>query len=137
MNIPALIAELSTWEGVPFHHQGRSSAGVDCAGLIVCALAALGIATDVPRDYTTNAAGALLLPWLDGSPLLEAAALNEEPQAGDVLAFRIGRSVQHLGVAIGDGSMVHAIRTAGVATVTLSAMWRYRLAARYRWADHG
>lgn len=41
---PALItAEFRSWLGVPWVHQGRTRHGIDCAGLIVCALGNLGL----------------------------------------------------------------------------------------------
>lgn len=43
-----LIAQARGWVGVPFRHQGRGRAGVDCAGFLVALMQAAG---ELPRDY--------------------------------------------------------------------------------------
>jgi cell wall-associated NlpC family hydrolase len=43
-----LITQARTWLGVPFRHQGRGRAGVDCAGFLVALMEAAG---ELPRDY--------------------------------------------------------------------------------------
>lgn len=48
MTPDVITAEFRTWLGVPWVHQGRTPHGVDCAGLIVCALQKLGL---MPRDF--------------------------------------------------------------------------------------
>lgn len=48
----AIVAEARTWLGVPWRHQGRSRAGVDCAGLVVLVARALELA-----DYDSTAYG--------------------------------------------------------------------------------
>ena len=135
IDIPRFVAAALALQGVPFAHQGRTSAGLDCAGIVLAALAEQGVHVDAPADYTTGAAGAILLDVLGWSPLLVALPADEEPQAGDLLAFRIRRDVQHLAIALGNGRMVHAIRSAGVCAVTISPLWRQRLAARFGWSD--
>lgn len=134
IDIPRFIAAARDLDGVPFAHQGRTSAGLDCAGLVLAALAEQGVHVDAPANYTTGAAGAILLDLLGWSPLLAELPTDEEPQAGDLLAFRIRREVQHLAIALGGGRMLHAIRPAGVCEVTTSSLWQMRLMARYGWA---
>ena len=131
MDVPRFTAELLTWQGVPWHHQGRTRAGVDCVGLALAALAEQGIAPYVPSNYHPTAAAALLATNIDASPLLEQC--SRPPQAGDVLLFQIRRSVQHLAVALGPDTMIHATQPHGVAVVTISPLWRKRLVARYGW----
>lgn len=135
IDIPRFVAAALALQGVPFAHQGRTSAGLDCAGIVLAALAEQGVHVEAPANYTTGAAGAILLDVLAWSPLLVALPLAGEPQPGDLLAFRIRREPQHLGIALGGGRMVHAIRSAGVCAVTISPLWRQRLAARFGWSD--
>lgn len=47
-----LIREARTWLGVPFRHQGRGRAGVDCAGFLVELMRAAG---ELPSDYAEPA----------------------------------------------------------------------------------
>lgn len=48
MTPSVITAEFRAWLGIPWVHQGRTRHGVDCAGLIVCALQNLGI---MPPDF--------------------------------------------------------------------------------------
>ena len=128
IDVPWLIQTLLQWERVPFHHQGRSREGVDCAGLALCALAEQDVQLEVPANYAPSAAA-------ERVDLLQRLDLAE-PAVGDVLVFRIRREPQHLAIALGGGRMIHAVRGAGVVAVTISALWRERLVARYGWR-HG
>ena len=133
INIPAFLAELQTWEGVPYHHQGRSRFGVDCVGLGVAALLAQGIAVDAPTDYSRAAQGQALLTQMEASGLLRPLPLDARAP-GDVLVFRIRDNPQHVGIVLSDDRMVHADSTNGVRSVTLSPLWLARIVARYGWA---
>ena len=135
IDIPWFIQTLLQWQGVPWHHQGRGHEGVDCVGLALCALAEQDVHIDVPANYAPSAAAALLLAAVGRVDLLQRLDLAE-PAAGDVLVFRIRREPQHLAIALGGGRMIHAVRGAGVVAVTISALWRDRLVARYGWR-HG
>lgn len=137
MDVPRFVVELLDWQGVRWHHQGRDGLGVDCVGLVLAGLAEQGIHVDAPADYHPSACAALLRAQVDGSGLVEPRAVTDEPEAGDLLVLRIRREAQHLGVALGDGRMIHATQPHGVAVVTMSALWRLRLVARYGWVPHG
>src|SRR5512134_2863655 len=45
-----VVIEARRWLGVPWRHQGRSRAGIDCVGLIAVVARALGISS---YDYTS------------------------------------------------------------------------------------
>lgn len=130
IDIPRLLVELRRWVGVPFHHQGRTRAGVDCVGLLLAGLAEQGVRVDAPADYHPSAAAALLLGELDASALFQPR--SGAPERGDVLVFRIRRAAQHLAIALGSDVMIHATRD-GVNTVTIGPLWRQRLVQRYGW----
>lgn len=134
MDVQRFTADVSAWQGVPWHHQGRARSGVDCVGLVAAALAEQGVDAGIPADYHTSAVGALLVPQLDASPLL-ARREQLDAAAGDLMAFRVRHSTQHLAVALGEGRMIHATRPAGVRAVTISPLWRARLVAVYGWAS--
>ena len=129
----ALVAELETWDGVPFAHQGRSRAGVDCVGLAVCALSAIGVKIDAPADYMPNAGPALLLQSLDRCAPLAPLFAGNETADGDILVLRVLRNPSHVAIALSGGRMIHAAKPHGVRVVTLGAFWAPRVAARYRW----
>jgi cell wall-associated NlpC family hydrolase len=64
---------------------------------------------------------------------------RDRMQAGDVLAFRLGRTVQHLALCSGDRGrgmeMIHAYMgdPALVCEVPLGQFWERRLAGVWRW----
>lgn len=83
--------------GTPFHHAARAPGkGLDCAGLVICAMRALALvppAWDV-QDYPQ-------LP--DGSfvPLCDRHLVNirvADMRAGDVAVLAYGMGPQHMGV---------------------------------------
>lgn len=135
MNIDRFVQELRRWEGVPFHHQGRSRFGIDCVGLAVAALAEQGITVETPANYSRTAQGRALLDRIEGSGLVRRAESLHPIEVGDILVFRVGEDPQHVGVALGDGWMIHSATRTGVGTVCLSPMWMERLVARYGWLN--
>lgn len=139
MDLGLFIQDLRALRRLPFHHQGRSLAGVDCAGLVLLALEQQGIDIEAPADYAPSAAGALLRLQLDRCGLLRERPGHEDPQPGDLLLFRVrrGHMPQHLAVLTEPGRMIHATPLAGVREVTLSPIWADRLVAHYGWCDDG
>lgn len=89
-----LITEARSWLGVPWRHQGRSRAGVDCVGLLVCVARALGLSDYDCTGYSRRPQGQGFVSHfravLDPLPLPEASS-------GDVLVFADGRYPCHCG----------------------------------------
>lgn len=130
------------WIGTPYVHQGSvQGAGADCLGLVRGVWRGLyGTEPKAAPPYTAD--------WGEtggGEPLLAAALRNlvavapDAPEAlGEVLLFRMrdGAVAKHLGIRAGVGgeaSFVHAYDRHGVMESPLSAPWRARIAARFRW----
>jgi cell wall-associated NlpC family hydrolase len=80
----AIVAEARGWLGVPWRHQGRSRAGVDCAGLVTLVAKALGLADYDTTGYGRRAQGQVFVEHfranMEGVPIPEA-------RPGDVLVF--------------------------------------------------
>nr|WP_315210074.1 NlpC/P60 family protein [uncultured Albidiferax sp.] len=134
INITAFLAELQTWEGVLYHHQGRNRHGVDCVGLGLAALQAQGVVVDAPTNYSRAAQGQALLTHLEASGLLKPLPLDTRAP-GDILVFRIRENPQHVGIALAADRMIHADAGNGVRSVTLSPLWIARIVARYGWSE--
>jgi cell wall-associated NlpC family hydrolase len=79
-----VVIEARRWLGVPWRHQGRTRAGVDCAGLVVMVAHALGLSRYDFRGYGRRAHGQAFVEHFQASmdPLRVA-----EAQPGDVLVF--------------------------------------------------
>jgi NlpC/P60 family putative phage cell wall peptidase len=110
-----VVAEAARWVGTPYHHQARvRGVGVDCAQLVAGVAEAVGLipaGTPVPHDYSPewhlHSRGELLVANLEAFGCVRLAR-PEDARPGDVLAFRFGRSVGHLGILLEGGLFVHA-----------------------------
>ena len=127
----ALIAAARRYLGVPFRHRGRTSAGLDCAGLVWRAYADLGLVLPNVRIYGRE-------PHRNGLQEAMVRALGEpvdrHPQAGDVLLMRFDLEPHHIGIAAdyphGGLSLIHAHGLAGrVVEHRLNKTWRDRIVA--------
>jgi cell wall-associated NlpC family hydrolase len=121
--------------GTPFQHQGRQPGlGLDCAGLLVVALAAVGFAALDRTDYGRRPFGGELEAMLEAQPLLVRVPIPEMRPA-DILLMRIKRDPQHLALLAGD-TIIHAWEDCGkVAEHRLDTRWRQRIVRVYRIAE--
>ncbi len=135
-----VVAEARRWLGVPYAHQGRTRAGVDCGGLVGAVAVMLG---RVPADWWAAQFDPLHAGYGRQPALGRLQGICERwmlrmPQArpGDVLLMRFEAEPQHLAIAAdyrhGGLSMVHALARSGrVAEHRLSPEWAGRIVACY------
>ncbi len=140
-----VLAEARRWLGTAYVHQASArGAGCDCLGLLRGVWRAL--CGDEPEEvpaYTADwseAARDERLWRAAGRHLLPKAPADEA--AGDVLLFRMrnGGVAKHLGIAGRVGSrpsFVHAYTGHGVIESPLSAPWRRRIVARFKFPERG
>ena len=126
-----IIDEARRWLGVPFLWQGSTVAGVDCVGLVCgvarrvgAAEAVRGVLHDHPRRPPSPDH---LLRQMDAAFLRQV----RRPLPGDVLAFRVGSAVRHLGILVGPDMVVASCSRAGRVVEHGLTEWRPRLAAVY------
>ncbi|MBS3962570.1 MAG: C40 family peptidase [Sandarakinorhabdus sp.] len=99
-----LVAAARGFIGTPWRHQGRlKGVGVDCVGLVVGALAEVGILvdgrTDYPRQPDPDELLGQLRTWCRRRP---------KARPGDILLFAMdGHRPQHIGIAT-DIGVIHA-----------------------------
>jgi len=99
--------------GTPYRYGGADSSGFDCSGLVQFAYARAGLS--VPR--TTSA------QWRSLSPVAA-----RDLRTGDVLFFKVGGSVSHVGLYLGNGRFVHAPASGRTVSVETLASPFYRSA---------
>lgn len=135
-----IVSRAQGWLGTPYQHQAScKSAGTDCLGLLrglwrevygaeprVVPAYTADWSEPSGREDLLNAAQGLLMP----------VALGTE-QPGDVLVFRMrqGAVAKHLGILCQTGaeaSFIHAYSGHGVVLSPLSAPWRRKVAAHFR-----
>lgn len=106
--------------GTPYRAGGdRPQEGFDCSGLVHYCYRVLGF--DLPRNVSAQKAVT--------EPVATPAL-----RIGDLLFFRIGGSISHVGIYYGDGEFVHA-PSSGKAVMRSrldDAYWRTRLAGSGR-----
>lgn len=113
--------------GVPFAHQGRSSAGVDCAGLVVLAHRAVGREVRDAYGYGRQPHDGMMRRHL-----VESFRPVQEPQLGDVLLMAFAEEPQHLAIYAGR-TIIHAYERAGkVVEHRFADVWRARVRGVFR-----
>jgi len=121
------IAEIRSWIGVPWRHQGRNRYGVDCIGLVIASAHALRLTEFDFRAYGRVPIGDLLLRVCD-----EQMVRKSKAQPGDVLVMRLRKYPQHFAVLVAPGRIVHARGEDGKVVETfLPEQWARRIVANY------
>lgn len=130
MNTAAFLAAAESYVGTPFHHQGRlPGVGLDCAGLVVCALRAAGVEVQDVAGYGRIPRQGLFLRMVEAHC---DRIVFDELQDGDLCMFRFRSEPQHLAIYRG-GQLIHALSDAGRVTVhDLDGTWRARLTGCWR-----
>ena len=120
--------------GIPFQHQGRTSSGMDCVGLLLYVADRLGIEYTDVSGYSRRPSGGLIESTFDAH-VESGTLLRIDPdrmQSGDFLMMRFGRDPQHLAIFTGS-TIVHAYETVGkVAEHRLDEAWERRIVRVYR-----
>lgn len=136
-----IVALARDWIGTPYIHQASSlGAGADCLGLIRGLWRALyGDEPEAAPPYTADWGefGSDELLLAGAARHLVPVTRNEDLAAAQVLLFRMraGAVAKHLGVVTEVGAtprFVHAYTHHGVVESPLTALWRNRIAARFR-----
>lgn len=138
-----LMRECEGWLSTPFSGNGATRGiGVSCqklVGALYDATSAPGILATVPDEpmgYWRFARTSLVEPWLDGRKEFARVpdALARHAIPGDLIGFRLGRIVHHMGCAIDQpGRFIHCTESAGVNYASLSdSTWKQRFAIIWR-----
>jgi len=112
----AVVAEALSWVNTPYHHEGRvKGQGVDCAMLVADVFNRCGLVPFVdPRPYSAqfhlNSSDQKYLSWL----AQYGRAVPAPPLPGDLVCFKIGRCVSHVGIVISWPQIVHSYASAGI-----------------------
>lgn len=129
----------ASFEAVPFHHQGRSGAGLDCIGLVmVCAARCKVMVGGKPLKFydRTDYGREPSPPYLDER--LDACFQKvDDIEVGTILLFNIAKHPQHVGIVDniekGSVSFMHAYEPYGkVRRDSLDGRWMQRLNGIYR-----
>ncbi len=131
---------MSLWAATPFHPNACvRGAGADCLRMVIAIYNECGhpVAPELPaygmHDGRCRADEGPILPWLHNSPLFcQSWDKNDTPKTmpGDLLCFRIGKSVHHLGIVADGREFFHAVKNYGaIYSLMADSTYRARLAA--------
>lgn len=126
----AIAAAARALLGVRFRPQGRDPArGLDCAGLVLRALAGAGRPAAAPRDYPPRGGSADMVAALMATAGLVAIEPGEA-RAGDVLLVGAGAAQLHLvirtsgGVVHADAGLRRVVERPGMPAWPILGAWR-------------
>lgn len=118
------------WVGVPYHHQGRVPAGLDCVGLLIVVARELGI---IPAHFDYTRYGRRPNGQLDAA-LDEHLVPLDDPQPGCIVAIAWHRRLHHVGI-VGQTdqylTLIHALDPVGVIEHRLDEKYRRRIVKCY------
>jgi cell wall-associated NlpC family hydrolase len=124
-----IVLEARRWIGTRYKHQGRSLAGVDCAGLIIKVAHNLQLTTHDEANYARRPNGYAMMRSLE----MHASSVKRDPLPGDILLFSFQGFPQHLGIRSNTG-MIHSFATARkVVEHAYDDLWKSRLVAVYEY----
>ena len=138
-----VVAAARGWIGTPYRHQAsRRQAGSDCLGLLRGIWReVLGEEPERPPAYSKDWSEPARIEelWQAAERHLIPKPLRDEAP-GDVLLFRMreGSVAKHLGVAGRIGAaptFIHAYSGHSVVESPLSAPWRRRIVARFKFPE--
>lgn len=100
---PAVIALALSLRGTPYRNGGSDPSGFDCSGFVQWVFAQQGMA--LPREVRQQ--------YLVGEDI---ESIDVRP--GDLVFFEtVSKGASHVGIALGDGTFVHAPNSNGVVRV--------------------
>lgn len=137
-----MVRAARCWIGVPFAHQGRSRAGVDCLGLLVMVAEELHLDFDGLRalacDDTAYGHRPDVKKLYAGLSRYLIRTQSTERSVGDIVLMRIDGAAQHLGIIsdyplpANDG-LIHAYAPSRkVVEHRLCGEWQNNIAALFR-----
>lgn len=132
----ALHSSALSWIGTPFYaNSSEKGRGVSCQKLVAAIYRESGFAEidvpNVPMSHARFSRGESLVEKFIAKR--EDFFIVEAPEVGDLIGFRLGKTIHHLGICLGTGEFVHALHGAGVTISQFSdPTWMTRLARIWR-----
>jgi cell wall-associated NlpC family hydrolase len=111
--IHKLYQQVRDWKGVPYKYGGSSKKGVDCSGFVLETLRSK-FQIKLPRNTYRQSR--------IGEPVL-----RDNLRAGDLVFFRLGYNLRHVGIYLENNRFAHASTSKGVTLSNLNnSYWSKR-----------
>lgn len=108
-----LYQHYKLWKGTPYRMGGLTTRGIDCSGFVLVTFKAL-LNTRLPRT-------------VDEQATLGQGILTEQLRTGDLVFFKTGSAMRHVGIYLDHGRFMHASTRRGVMISALAdGYWRQR-----------
>ncbi|MCD6051259.1 MAG: hypothetical protein K0Q55_2662 [Verrucomicrobia bacterium] len=132
-----LLREAQEWLGTPFlPHAHVKGGGVDCVWLAAGLYLGTGHLREFkPGNYSMDGGHhnsfSLVTQWVEQSKRF--TPVEFPPEVGDLLCFRIGKCIHHVGVVLTEKTFLHVVQGGAVRESRIDdTTWRKRLSAIYR-----
>jgi len=112
--IQILYQQVRDWNGVPYKYGGLSKRGIDCSGFVLKTFQSK-FNINLPRNTDRQSR--------KGDPVLRS-----DLKAGDLVFFRLGYNLRHVGIYLENDRFAHASTSKGV---TLSSLKNSYWSKRY------
>ena len=110
-----VVNEAISWLKTPYHHKAAVKGhGVDCAQILLEVYFAAGVTEQLvdvgnyTQDWMLHRDDERYLGWL-----FKYGHEVSEPQAGDVVIWKVGRCFSHAGIVVDYPRIIHAYRREG------------------------
>ncbi|MGE7603931.1 NlpC/P60 family protein [Peribacillus sp. NPDC097675] len=105
-----LIEKAKEYMGVPYRWGGTSPKGFDCSGFIY---------------YVFEKSQDVVLPRTAADLYSKVGLKTSEPEPGDLVFFKSGKRVTHVGIYIGDNEFIHSATSRGVSISSMdNTYWK-------------
>ena len=138
--VALLIVRAEHWVGTPFFPNSQTAGpkgGVSCQKLASALYEESGFGRievpEVAMSHARFSMVSLMEAWMDGRPEFKAILDLSDWEPGDLLGFRIHRTIHHMGVLLSRGVFIHALDGVGTVYNELSdPTWGSRLGRVWR-----
>lgn len=131
-----MFAEIAKqWIGVKYIHRGFTRKGCDCSGFIVGIIKEMGFLKRFTMPIYS-------IDWNLHKPstnylveYLKRFCVKTEgiPQIGDLVVFKFGKHISHIGILVADKTFIHCYQGVGVKYGTLNpGQWEKRVDSFWR-----
>lgn len=108
-----LYQHYKLWKGTPYRMGGLTTRGIDCSGFVLVTFKAL-LNTRLPRT-------------VDEQATLGRGIVTDQLRTGDLVFFKTGSAMRHVGIYLDHGRFMHASTRRGVMISALGdGYWRQR-----------
>ena len=106
----ALIKKAKQYIGVKYRWGGTTPKGFDCSGFVL---------------YVFSKSQDVLLPRTAAELYSKVGLKTSEPEKGDLVFFKTGKRVSHVGIYIGDNQFIHSATSKGVSIASMdNTYWK-------------